>query len=276
MPMGPAAPIEHLFPRGKAKALVMSYDDGSAHDRRLVEIFNRYQIRGTFHLNSGKLGQEHHVSLGDARTLYQGHEVSCHTVNHPDLTTLPDEDIEREVLQDRETLENLVGAPVRGLAYPFGSHDDRVVSLLPGLGIEYARTIESTQDFGIPEDALRWGTTCHHSLAMELGCRFLGSDEGCMQLMQVWGHSYELDGFMTADSSKNWQYMEDFCRLMHSHDSVHCATMIEIVDYLKAQARLRLEPATSMLTNPSALTVWIRAGRTKTALEPGESIKLTF
>ncbi len=97
-----------------------------------------------------------------------------------------------------------------------------------------------------------------------------------MQLMHVWGHSYELDGFMTADSSKNWQYMEDFCRLMHAHDAVHCATMIEIVDYLKAQARLRLEPATSMLTNPSALIIWIRAGRTKTALEPGESIKLTL
>lgn len=275
MPMRPAVPIEHLFPRGKAKALVMSYDDGSAHDRRLVEILNRYQIRGTFHLNSGKLGQEHHVSLGEARSLYQGHEVSCHTVNHPDLTALPDEEIKREIRQDRDTLEDLLGVPVPGLAYPFGSYNDRVVSLLPKLGIEYARTIESTQDFAIPEDALRWGTTCHHSLAMELGHRFLGSHEGQMQLMQVWGHSYELDGFMTADSSKNWQYMEDFCRLMHAHDSIHYATIIEIVDYLKALARLRLEPATSVLANASELTLWIRAGNTKTALEPGESIKLT-
>ncbi len=275
MPMRPVAPIEYLFPQGKVKALVMSYDDGSEHDRRLVEIFNRYEIRGTFHLNSGKLGQEHHVCFRDARSLYEGHEVSCHTVTHPDLTTLPNEDIEREVRQDRETLEDLVGAPVRGLAYPFGRYNDRVVSLLPSLGIEYARTIESTQDFAIPEHALRWGTTCHHGLAMDLAHRFLESQEGHLQLMQVWGHSYELDGFMTADSSKNWQYMEDFCRLMHAHDSIHYATIIEIVDYLKALARVRMEPATSVLTNPSELTLWVRAGETIAALEPGRSIKLT-
>jgi len=29
MPLQPAAPIEHLFRRGKPKALVMSYDDGN-------------------------------------------------------------------------------------------------------------------------------------------------------------------------------------------------------------------------------------------------------
>jgi len=275
MHIGSAAPFEYMFPRGKAKALVMSYDDGSEHDRRLVEIFNRYEIRGTFHLNSGKLGQEHHVSVRDARSLYEGHEVSCHTVNHPDLTTLPDEQIEREVLQDRQTLEDILGAAVRGLAYPFGSHDDRVVSLLSNLGIDYARTIEPTQDFAIPEHFLRWGTSCHHSLAIGFGRQFLENDEGHMQLMQVWGHSYELDGFMTADRSKNWQYMEDFCRLMHAHDSIHYATTIEIVDYLKALAQLRLSPSAPVLTNPSNLTVWIRGGKTTAALKPGDSIALT-
>ena len=41
------------FPGGKHKALTMSYDDGRLEDRRLIEIFNRNGIRGTFHLNSG-------------------------------------------------------------------------------------------------------------------------------------------------------------------------------------------------------------------------------
>ena len=42
------------FPGGKHKALTMSYDDGKLQDRRLVEIFNRYGIRGTFNLMAGK------------------------------------------------------------------------------------------------------------------------------------------------------------------------------------------------------------------------------
>ena len=41
------------FPGGKHKALTMSYDDGKTQDRRLVEIFNRYGIKGTFHLTGG-------------------------------------------------------------------------------------------------------------------------------------------------------------------------------------------------------------------------------
>ena len=43
--------IYTCFPGGKHKVLTMSYDDGRLEDRRLVELFNRYGIRGTFNLN---------------------------------------------------------------------------------------------------------------------------------------------------------------------------------------------------------------------------------
>ena len=42
------------FPGGKAKALTMSYDDGKVQDRRLIDIFNKYGIKGTFNLNYGQ------------------------------------------------------------------------------------------------------------------------------------------------------------------------------------------------------------------------------
>ena len=44
------------FPGGKAKALTMSYDDGKVQDRRLIDIFNKYGIKGTFNLNYGLVG----------------------------------------------------------------------------------------------------------------------------------------------------------------------------------------------------------------------------
>ena len=46
------------FPEGKAKALTMSYDDGKIQDERLVSIFNRYGIWGTFNLNYGMIDKE--------------------------------------------------------------------------------------------------------------------------------------------------------------------------------------------------------------------------
>ena len=40
------------FPEGKHKVLTMSFDDGRLEDRRLVDIFNRYGLKGTLHVNS--------------------------------------------------------------------------------------------------------------------------------------------------------------------------------------------------------------------------------
>ena len=45
-----------LFPEGKQSAFTLSYDDGQIYDRKLVEMFNRYGLKGTFHLNSGTIG----------------------------------------------------------------------------------------------------------------------------------------------------------------------------------------------------------------------------
>ena len=41
--------IYTCFPSGKHKVLTMSYDDGKLEDRRLISIFNKYGIKGTFH-----------------------------------------------------------------------------------------------------------------------------------------------------------------------------------------------------------------------------------
>lgn len=46
------------FKDKKTKALTMSYDDGTFEDYRLVELFNKYGIKSTFHLNSRYLDRD--------------------------------------------------------------------------------------------------------------------------------------------------------------------------------------------------------------------------
>ena len=41
---------------GKLKAVTFSYDDGVTQDIRLIEIFNKYNLKATFNLNSELLG----------------------------------------------------------------------------------------------------------------------------------------------------------------------------------------------------------------------------
>lgn len=50
--------ITKLFPEGKRKAFTLSYDDGVIQDKKLVEIFNRHDLKATFNLNSGLQGEE--------------------------------------------------------------------------------------------------------------------------------------------------------------------------------------------------------------------------
>ena len=68
--------IYTCFPGGKHKVLTMSYDDGKIYDRRLVALFNQYDIRGTFHINGnglfGEMGPLPRIPFEEIKELYKG------------------------------------------------------------------------------------------------------------------------------------------------------------------------------------------------------------
>ena len=82
--------IYYCYPGGKHKVLTMSYDDGKQEDRKLLEIFNQYGIKGTFHLNYGLMDQEVRINKVEIASLYEGHEVAAHTYTHPTIARCPD------------------------------------------------------------------------------------------------------------------------------------------------------------------------------------------
>ena len=40
----------NVYPGGKRRIVTFSYDDGSETDARLIELFNKYGVKSTFHL----------------------------------------------------------------------------------------------------------------------------------------------------------------------------------------------------------------------------------
>jgi peptidoglycan/xylan/chitin deacetylase (PgdA/CDA1 family) len=263
----------NCFPGGKPKALVMSYDDGRTQDRRLVEIFNRCGVRGTFHLNSGMFGRESYITADEVAELFSGHEVSAHSANHPHLDLIPRELLAEEILQDRRTLESLVGYPVRGMSYPYGTYNEDVRSALPRLGIEYARTVVSHYSFRLPEDPLTWPATCHHAQRLdEMLEKFLNlKDTRRPALFYVWGHSYEFD---ESRGGVGWIEIENFCNKAAADGAVWMATNIEVADYLSAVRNLRFDAACTMVYNPSAIAVCIRVEGQVTEISPGKTCEL--
>lgn len=254
------------YPGGKHKALTMSYDDGRIQDRRLVSIFNDHGIRGTFHLNSGRLGEDSRISADEIPELYRGHEVACHTLTHPTIARCPLPEVAAEVLEDRRALEKITGSPVRGLSYPNGSFTGNIVHMLPACGIRYSRITGSSESFSLPTDPYRWQATCHHSHRLqELGDQFLALfKKQYLYLMYVWGHSYEFD------DRDDWDQIETFCRKMGGKEDIWYCTNIELMDCLDDFDRLQFAADNSFVYNPCARDCWIAVNDEPVRI-PGDS-----
>ncbi len=250
------APViqKNRFPGGKRHAVTLSYDDGRAADRPLVALLNRYGLRGTFCLNSASLGRGGFIAPEELPELYRGHEVAAHSAHHLDLTQLLPEQLFQEIWTDRLALERDWGAIVDGFSYPYGRHNATVRNALEQCGVRYARTVQASGGFALPEDLLQWHPTCRHREGLE-DCteRFLLQAEKPQTslLFFLWGHSYEFD------RDGNWHHMEAFCQRISGREDTWYATNGEIAAYLTARRLLRISAAGDRVENLSAVDQWL-------------------
>lgn len=271
------------FPGGKLKALTFSYDDGVEQDVKLIEIFKKHGLRATFNLNSGQYAPEGmkwpegqiHRRMSESRVseLYaqDGIEVAVHGSTHPWLDHMPQNMCTKDLMDDREKLEQQFGTIVRGMAYPFGTYNDTVVESMRSVGIVYSRTVHSTHAFDMPSDWMRLPATCHHNdpELMILAHRFLeDSSWGRPWMFYLWGHSYEFE------ERNNWQVMEEFCDLMAGRDDIWYATNIEIYDYQDAFKRLLFSMDGRVVKNPTAYELWFFLNGKEYSVAPGETLRI--
>ena len=226
------------FPGNKKKAFTFSYDDGVEQDRRLVSIFNKYRLKCTFNLNSGiQSGASQwerdgitvkRMNIAGLKELYQGHEIAIHSLTHPRLEQQNIQTIQNEITQDRINLENIFGYPIHGMAYPFGTYDDRVIQVLQENGIRYSRTVIETCDFKPQDNLLELKATCHHNnkSLMRLAEEFVNAAPAEPMIFYVWGHSYEFD------FDNNWDMIENFCAFISNRDDIFYGTNSEVLSSL--------------------------------------------
>ncbi len=261
--------LEMLWPGARTRALTFSYDDGVTQDARLIKIMRKCGLKGTFNLNSGMLGGDKHIDPKDVKEQYAGFEVAVHSVSHPNLCAISDAEALAEVLDDRRALEEMVGYPVRGMAYPGGYVNEHLIGLLRNCGIVFSRDVKTTQDFSMPDNWLKWACSCHHKDLEPLIERFLGEGDD-VRILSVWGHSYEFDRV-----ARGWETIEAQMARLGGHGEVWYATNIEMFDYIDAYRNLDFSVNGRIIQNRSAREVFLKSEDGHAfSIKPGEVARM--
>ena len=253
-----------LYPGFKSKCVTFSYDDGVVEDIKLIEILNKYHMKGTFNLNYGHSGDPKfrldkdgkeidcsHLVLEDYVSLYEKHEIANHTYNHPHLEDISYDEQYVEYKRGKEALEKVFQRKVYGAAYPYGSYNADTITVQKEQNVEYDRTVRSSYSFALPYDWLLWNPTIHHRdpEIWDYIKKFYESTQE-LALLYIWGHAYEFA------IDHNFELMDDICKDLSSHEDVCNLTNHEVYEYVHAAARVyhRFEA----FHNPSDLDVYLK------------------
>jgi peptidoglycan/xylan/chitin deacetylase (PgdA/CDA1 family) len=140
---------------GREPGLVgITFDDGYVNvlDNAVPELL-RHDFTATMFIISGRLGGTNEwdegpvwplMSAGQvAEVAAAGMEIGSHSATHVRLSRVGGDRLEAEVSGSRASLGELMGAPVRGFAYPWGSNDVAARRAVRNAGYDYACAVET-------------------------------------------------------------------------------------------------------------------------------------
>ena len=124
---------DYMFNGGTlpSNPVMITFDDATAGQWDAAAALDARGMKGTFFVITGNsaLSPDQLRSL-DAR----GHEIDSHTVSHPFLTQISDNDLTYQLGQSKTSLQAILGKPVRFVAYPYGDFNLRVENATAAAG----------------------------------------------------------------------------------------------------------------------------------------------
>ena len=211
------------------KLFAFAIDDGTVFDEKVIDIFNRYGIKATFNLNSGLQDYVWHkewlevrrIKLEEKKGIYDGHEVASHSLTHPYLTSLSDEDIRREVEEDINNLKSVFHRDIKTFSFPFDGYDERSIGIIKSLGITHIILPCIDDSFRYPDDAYHIkATSWNIDDALCKVQRFI--EDGEAELFVYLSHSYDYE---YGDS---YAKLEELCRIVRGRQDIRIINVKDI------------------------------------------------
>ena len=112
--------------------LSLSFDDSQAAHLEIANLLSGYGIKGTFYIHTADL--EVVPSLKDVykNILLSGHEIGSHTVNHFDLTTLSEQELNYEIDSSVSRINRYLNTNCTSIAHPYHSTNNYINNIIFG------------------------------------------------------------------------------------------------------------------------------------------------
>lgn len=149
------------------RVIALSFDDGYADFlEEAWPVLRRHGFRATLFVVVGCLGETAEwnpvrgvplLSAAQLRKLASaGVEIAAHGLRHRPLDGLSQQEAQREMALARRTLEQAIGCPVSGLAYPYGRTSESLRVATGKAGFRWAATARGGRNHaGTPRLSLR-------------------------------------------------------------------------------------------------------------------------
>ena len=111
--------------------IAFSWDDGAPEDQKLFNLHEKYEIPGMFFVpNRNREGRAvlspQQIKNSESKYVSFG----GHTYNHTYLTDIPIEDVEKEVLENKYYLEDILGHEIPDFCLPGGKYNNQIVEII--------------------------------------------------------------------------------------------------------------------------------------------------
>jgi peptidoglycan/xylan/chitin deacetylase (PgdA/CDA1 family) len=140
------AQVDDYWTRGYAlprKPIVVSFDDGYlSHYTHARPVLKAIGWPGVLNLEVDNVRPGDLTARQVRALIADGWEVDSHTITHPDLRTLTDSELRRELVGSRAHLRRRFGVRADYFCYPAGHFDARVVAAVKAAGYRAATTTQ--------------------------------------------------------------------------------------------------------------------------------------
>lgn len=125
------------------KAIAITFDDGYyGHYKWAYPLLKKYGMAATFFIIVNNVGKPGILTWNEIREMSEnGMFIGSHTLNHPNLAAIGDDQLRRELVDSKKILEEKIGKKVDLLAYPGGNYNAHVIDLVKETGYQAALSV---------------------------------------------------------------------------------------------------------------------------------------